>query len=440
MKEEKKLAVPGKTVYLNEGEKFEDVKVPDLEKDKVEVIKAEENLNKPKVEEKQSKDIIKDQIEFTEKLLKKSKEEKEVMKKVEISEGADLLPKLENFEKEVEVNLFEDLETFEKESEEMLTLDEDIEEEIKAKVVDISKYNLVNKTEIDKEKDLRTALYGSKAAFQIVAAKSGYIAKMLPLVYRDSRDITEQRVSRYEYKKSVFRVVWEKIYESSVGKFSFDDWIKNTCIEDIDTFYYGIYASTFPNEGAFRYKCPACSAEKEYKISHNNLIKTTDKESMKKLIEDVSKGVNNRETMKQFSLIGKNQAIELTESKIVVELKTPTIFDSLEILRTIPEKMIDKDEYAVTDMLYIERMLIPSKDNNGYFEELNKPAMLRIIENLPMGDASELRTAVSDRVEENRISYSIKNIKCTECEYEVKEIPLVIEDILFRLIFRKSPR
>ena len=38
---------------------------------------------------------------------------------------------------------------------------------------------------MDKERDLRQALFNNKIAFQIVAAQSGYMAKVSPLVHKD---------------------------------------------------------------------------------------------------------------------------------------------------------------------------------------------------------------------------------------------------------------
>lgn len=307
----------------------------------------------------------------------------------------------------------------------------------KAKVIDLESLTILNKNEMDKERDLRQALYNNKAAFQIVAAQSGYMAKVSPLVHKDLVNMLYGNLGRYEYKKSVYRVVWEKMFETSVGKLSFDEFLKYTSVEDMETFFYGIYSSTFPNEGTFRYYCEECGSEHEYKVNHGNLIKTTDRDHMKKLIDEVSKNATSIEKMKEYSLVGKGEAIQLSESGLIFELKTPSLFDSLEILRTVPEETIDKDAVSVTNMLYVNRVLIPDKEKVGYTEESKKTSVLRIIDNLSIDDANELQNSIYDKVDENRITYSIKNIKCHDCGAEVKDIPISIEDILFTLIFEK---
>jgi hypothetical protein len=406
---EEKRAVLGKTVYLKEGESFEKVKDPILPKE----LANGEVLD---VTEKN----IDDQASLAEDLLGKAKTEKEESFYSDVEEPVD-----------IEDELVEEDDT-----EEPVVVDRPKK---KAKVVDLSSLTVVNKNEMEKERDLTRALYGGKSAYQIVAAQSGYMAKVLPLVHKDQVNLYFSNLSLYEYKKNVYKVIWEKIHDTSVGKMPWEDWLKNTSVEDLETFFYGIYASTFPNEGSFSFKCPKCGEEHDYSVNHNNLIKTTDKDKMKQLIDVVSKNATTFEKMREYSLIGKNEAIQLSESGIIVELRTPTLFDSLEILRTVPEKTINKDTLSITNMLYINKILIPSKDKDGtYAEEIKKTTILRVIDSLPIDDANELQNAVLDRVDENRISYSIKNIKCVGCSNEINDIPLSIEDILFTLIFEKT--
>jgi hypothetical protein len=397
------------------------------EKPEVKTVKIDKTGKKKNVEE----EINEAAVKAVEKILEKKKDDSGLIENKPIEVDASV-------EKEIKVDFF--LDDKEEVKPVLETKSTELESTVKrAKSVDMSTITVLNKNEMDKERDLKSALYGNKAAFQIVAAQSGYMAKVLPLVNKDIVNILSGNLSRFEYRRNVYKVVWEKIYDTSVGRFQFEDWLKATSIEDMETFYYGIYASTFPNEGTFRFVCPNpnCGEESEYKVNHANLIKTADRDKMKKLIDEVSKNAVSIEKMKEFSLIGKNEAVQLTDSKIIFELRTPSLFDSLEILRTIPEKTIDRDAVSVTNMLYISSILIPSKESNGYISETNKQSILRIIDNLSIDDSLELQTAVSDRVDENRITYSIKSIKCSKCGQETNEIPLSIEDILFTLIFER---
>lgn len=314
-------------------------------------------------------------------------------------------------------------------------IDDAPKKEIKS--IDISKLEISNPTELEKDMDIRTALYGGKSLFQIVAAQSGYMAKVAPLVHKDVINLLYSNLSRYEYRKAVFKVVYDKINAISSGKMKFEEWLKNTSVEDIETFYYGIYCATFPDEGRFTFVCPECNQEKTVNIKHGNLFKTTDKESMRKLIKDVNEKALDDAARQKYSLVGKTSGFELPDSKIVIEVRVPSLWDSLEILRTVPEEEIDKDTLSVTNMLYISRFLIPSR-KGGYIEQRNIREILRIIENLSIDDAAQLQEIVSNKVEEHRISYSIKNLKCPHCNHTIEDTPISVEDILFSLIFEKA--
>jgi hypothetical protein len=479
MSEEKKVQV-GKTVYLNSGEDSDAPKAVSSESNPsfkrasdspVKIVESSSNFqeeikptfirasDRPLVIEESAQPVIEEKIidetptwEDSTPFVEEKKVEVSKPLKVQGSSASKAMDMLASINKSKEKSLFFEDEVEEENAERSIDLNDmfESEKEIenikaepekpkkKAKVVDLDKLTIVSKNEMDKERDLRQALFNNKVAFQIVAAQSGYMAKVSPLVHKDLVNILYGNLGRYEYKKSIYKVIFDKIFDFSVGKFNFEEWLKNTSVEDMETFYYGVYSSTFPNEGTFRYTCPKCDHEHDYKVNHANLIKTTDRDHMKKLIDEVSRNSTSIEKMKEYSLIGKNQAVQLSESGLIIELRTPSLFDSLEILRTVPEKTIEKDAISVTNMLYINRVLIPTKDGTGYTEEHNKPAILRVIDNLPIEDASELQSSVYDRVDENRITYSIKNIKCSECSHEEKDIPISIEDILFTLIFEKA--
>ena len=307
----------------------------------------------------------------------------------------------------------------------------------KAKKVDLSSLKIVDTNELDKERAIRNALYGNKSLFMVIAAQSGYSAKLVPLVHKDSVNILYSHLSRYEYKKAVYKVIHEKIYDTGVGKMSFDEWLKSTSVEDVETFYYGLYCATFPNEGSFEITCPHCGDISDITVNHKNLFTTTDLDKMKKTMATVS-AITNKDAMREYSLIGKYEAFALTESGIIAELRTPTLYDSLELLKSVPENIIDKDPIGLTNMLYINKMYAKEKNSDAYVEISNRETILKIIDSLSIDDAAELEDAVSNRVDDNRISYSIKNVKCPMCGKEISNIPISVEDMLFTLIFEKT--
>jgi chemotaxis protein histidine kinase CheA len=406
-----------------------------------EPIQAEQ----PRVENKVAEEKVQASMDRLMQMLKKSKEETAAVKEEE-NQSADETQEetpaeepenLEEQQKEEE----REMESFENKSIAPIAAAEAsaaAETRRKARPIDISKISVLSKNEIDKEKDLRQALFNNKAAFQIVASQSGYVAKVAPLVYKDIVNMLNSSLSTYEEKRTIYKTIHDKVFETSVGKMDFDSWLKGTTVEDMETFYYGVYSATFPNEGTWRFTCPKCGKEHDYKINNNSLIQTKDRGEIKKRIDEISREAITPERMKAFSLIGKNEAVQLSDSKLIVELRTPSLNDALEVLRTVPEKSIEKDINAVTNMLYVNRVLIPAKDSLGHSEESSRTSILRIIDSLPIDDAIELQGTILDRVQENRISYALKNIKCVECGEESGDEIVSLEKILFTLIFEKA--
>ena len=316
-----------------------------------------------------------------------------------------------------------------------------IETKKEAKKIDINKINIVDASPIEKEKDLRNALFGNKSVFTIIAAQSGYMAQMAPLVHKDIINIMSSNLNRFERQKAIYKVVYDKIQSFSCGKLTFDEWLKLTSSGDIETFYYGIYCVTFPGLGEFTFECPNpdCEEQTTMKLDNANLIKTANNEKMKKLIAKVSKQALSKDEMKKYSLIGKYDAYQLDDSGIIMELRTPSLWDVLDMLQKVPEKLIDRDAQSAEYLLYINRLLIPTQDDpEKYSEQTDRQEIFRIIDNLSIDDAERLENSISEKYDENRISYSVKNIECPKCKAKFKDTEISIENILFTLIYEKA--
>lgn len=312
-----------------------------------------------------------------------------------------------------------------------------VKENTTAKPIDISslKVSDVNNDK-DKSEDLRAALFGNKTAYQVVAAQSGYMAHVAPLGYSDIVSIYYSTLDTLEYQKLLYKTLHDKILKTSVGRLGYGDFLNSTSVEDVETLYYGLYMSTFQNDGMFRYKCPKCGEEHDYKIDNRTLIGTSDSAAMLDRTSMIRKNPT-RESMEALSLLNDKPGIELTKSKLVIELRTPSLSNSLEMLATVPEDEIEKSEMSATIMLYINRVLIPNPRTKQYHSEINRKAILRMVEALDIDDARELELAITKRVNEHRINYSIKNLKCPKCGHTVNEIPVSPKDILFHVISEK---
>ena len=264
------------------------------------------------------------------------------------------------------------------------------------------------------------------------------MAKIIPLVNKDIYNIINVNLSRYEYRKEIYSILYQKIIDMNCGKVDFDTFLKMTSVEDAETFYYGLYCATFQNNGSLNVVCPYCGESNNYLVNHNSLVTTTNTAEVKELMNNIMRNVSSFEDVGTYTLIGKNEAFELSDSGIICEIRTPSFFDSLELLRTTKEDVIDKDASSVTNMLYISKILIPSRNgNSGYSIETDRKTILHVIDNLSIDDSNELQNSIIERLDRHRITYSIKNLVCPHCNKKVEELPINLEDLLFTAIYEK---
>jgi hypothetical protein len=299
------------------------------------------------------------------------------------------------------------------------------------------------RNELDIEGDIKHALYAGKSAFQIVAAQSGYIAKISPLVNSDFVDLYNSSLNSFESKKLVFNILYDKILETSAGKMTFDEWLSNTSIGDLETFYYGLYCSTFGDDGVASMDCPYCRKTIQFPLSCRNLVKTADKEKMKERLDQVSKNATTANDMKTYSLLSEVRSYKLPKSGIGVKLKMPSLHDMLVFLRAIPDKVAQaksNNPSYISTILSIGSFFVPSRLPGGdiiYDEITDSQKIIRIVDEMDIDDANALTQITTEMIENYHITYSVKDVKCPACGKEIGDIPVNIERILFTLIFRK---
>lgn len=316
----------------------------------------------------------------------------------------------------------------------------------KAVPVDPSTIKQSGRNGIEIESDLKRALYAGKSAFQIVAAQSGYTAKISPLVNSDFVDLYNSSLSLYDSRKLILNIIHEKIIETSAGDMSFNDWLANTSVGDLETFYYGVYCSTFGDDGIASIECPHCHKTIQFPLSCRNLVKTADKEKMQARLSDVSKNANSAADMKKYSLLSEKKSYRLPKSGLIVELKMPSLYDMLVFLKSTPEAIAESklsDPEYISTVLSIGKVLVPQKAPGGeilYSEITESEKISRILDQMDIDDANALSDITNDTFENYHITYSVKNVACPECHNEIGDIPVNIERILFTLIFRKASR
>lgn len=306
-----------------------------------------------------------------------------------------------------------------------------------AEDADLSKIHIVQKNAIERNSLLKNVLSISSSTFEVIAAQSGYSCKVAPLTNKDSFNILNSTSSEYENTRMTYKVIYSKIKEFSCGPMSFDEWLKNTSVGDLESFYYGLYCATFLDEGGFRFTCPDmnCQHVTDQVIRNKSLRQVADFEDMKKHANRISTESIDIASMKKLSILDSAAHVKLKNTGLIVELKIPSLWNFLELYRNIDEKVLRRhDDADVNALLCVSGMLIPD-GKGGYVADNDKTDILDALDNLPFNDAAALKKAITNILEKKHVSYTIKSVKCAKCGKEIKNVPINLRSILFTKIY-----
>ena len=336
---------------------------------------------------------------------------------------------------------------------EILEKENSLKESSKSKLnyVDIDSFQIDQPT-VETQKASIENIFGQVSSYEVVCLQSGYGATMSALTYKDILTITNANVSSYEARKNLLNTIYKKIQKLSFceenKKPKFDEWLKMTSYGDLETLLYGIYCATFQEKSSVNVLCPYCEKEGTISINNNELIQTEgNKAEISNEIDEISKNADSIDKVMDYSIISidekhkkKNiKSLMLNKSKMVFNIKRPTMYEILDILKNMKEDVIASLSNDTFNMLLCTfSIYVKNKDNDKYFIVKNKNDIVTIINMLSVEDVSDLKQAIDNILEEKYIYYKIKKTTCPNCKKEIYNIPMDIESLLFFQISEKQ--
>lgn len=276
--------------------------------------------------------------------------------------------------------------------------------------------------------------------YQVVCNQSGYIAHVESLKLKDINSITNSSADAYASRMKLYKTIFSKINTTSVGNLSFEQWLKLTSFFDLQTLLYGIYCQTFPDDSEFQITCKNCKKTVNVKVNNETLI-CTKQDTLKKMDEIINSATSPNDLINN-SLVHKFTRNILPQSKIIVDVQTPSLFDQLQLFSSINKNKIKESEDIIGIMLFIKKLFIPNikelvNNKSLKFTEItDKNQISSIIQNLKIIDSTELGNAIENRSNKYGIDYKIKSFKCPFCKEEIGDIPVNIENLLFNQILQ----
>ncbi len=288
----------------------------------------------------------------------------------------------------------------------------------------------------------REELLGASKVMQVVCCQSAYSAEVSALRNQEIQNINNMNVDTYTFKRKLYHALWNHIENTSVGKMDFDTWMRVTSIFDVETLLYGAYSMTFPHENKYPLQCPVNDCQRKFDaiINNNSLVETRGQNDIFAKISEVVSNIDNAAELIGQSHVHTTKRIMLPESKIIVDVHIPSVHDYLEgsLLKfRNNEQYAEENAESLGLAMFVKQFLIPDIEtlrNTGqlqYMALTDRDVFADTIANLPIQDAQYIPDGVDEMADKLQITYSIKGIKCPQCGYEFKPIPMNMESLLF---------
>lgn len=307
--------------------------------------------------------------------------------------------------------------------------------------VDLSSIEISNSNVLNIERTEN--LFKNKKVTQVTACQSAYTAYMSALTNQEIQNLIGSDEDFYSFRKRIIKLTYKHQEDTSIGRLTFPLWEKLTSFFDLETLLYGIYCQTFPYDNTYNVTCPnrQCGHKYTTVANNNTIVEVRGKDGIFEQLNDIVQNVRTPQQAMDKSLVHTTKRMICDESKIIVDIRIPSVYDYLEgLLSKVNPQFAEENSNSLGMALFINKIYIPDlatlKDTGKltYFEINDSMKIMDYITNLSFMDAETVTQEINDFSEKYKISYSLKNVVCPECGEVISEIPLDIEQLLFHTI------
>jgi len=309
--------------------------------------------------------------------------------------------------------------------------------------VDLNDVTITNKSPIQQTQDINLVFNSNVATFTVICCQSGYTANMSGLTLAEKNAINNSDGDIFQMRQKLYQTVYKKIHSMSIPKPDYNNWLKITSFNDLSTLLFGIYCQTFIDNNEFDITCGKCGKNTSVVVNNKTLIEVRDRKTYEKRDEIIS-SIKTGEELVAASIVHKDERVMLNDSKIIVDVSTPSLHDHLALLKISNQKTLQEYADAFSAMLFISHMYMLDLNqtyntgNATYYEITDKARLLNILLKLSNKDGEQLENAIEEKLGKYKIDYEIHNVTCSHCKTKLPGIPVDIETILFTRINRTS--
>lgn len=315
--------------------------------------------------------------------------------------------------------------------------------------IDVNNVKIVDKTMVERFMDSSIEING-KPTFETVCNQSGYTANVESLKYSDIVALENSTGSIYASKQRLFKTVYNKINSTSIGKIDYETFLKITSLYDMASLEYGIYCQTFRTESEFIITCPHCKQQSEIKVNNKELLVYKNEEAFNNVQNILNTQAIPEEAIRNAA-VNIRKRIILPQSKIMLDIKIPTLYKYLQILGSVKPSKLEDIESIVAIMIFIDKVykidlkqLIENhevqyyelkymKGENGEERDTIKERteIGKIINDLEIEDSIEIQKVIQELTNTYAIEIGLKEMSCPKCNKTIDKRIIDIEQTLF---------
>lgn len=311
--------------------------------------------------------------------------------------------------------------------------------------VDLNNIILTEKPALKQIEDTNIIFESAVSTFFVTCCQSGYSATLSGLTLAEKNAINNSNLDLFQSKQKLYKTVYNKIQTMNFAKPKFDDWLKLTSMGDWNTLLFGIYCQTFIDNNDFDITCGECGKTTSVTVDNMTLVEVKDKNIYARIEEIVGSNKTPQDLIEN-SILSKTTRVLLNDSKIIVDIKTPSLWDNLALIKSTNPNTLREYSDTFSAMLFIKKMYMLDVQNTYesgkpyYYEIKEKAKILDTLLQLSNNDGEQLEDLIEEKLGVYNINYEIHNCKCAHCKKTLPNIPVDMETILFTRINKERKR
>jgi len=285
-------------------------------------------------------------------------------------------------------------------------------------------------------------IFNSTPTFQVPLPQSCYVAYMNALKFDDIDAITNSTMDEYHSTLKIYQIIHNRIQATSIGPINFDTFCECTSFFDLQSLFYGLHMQTFPGSTKFDFKCVHCEHEFSHDIPNDSLVFSKD-EAIFERLNEIAMTADNSDAVIKASLLSEHKRVCLEQSKTIIDIRVPSLKNQLDILKSTPTDQLESLASDLATLLFIKNVYLLNvpetleKKSPVYYPVSGNEKIIKILKQLSINDSKQLARAIDEWTNKYKTEYRIPNFKCPSCGKDLGEMPVDMENVLFRLMLNQ---